>query len=75
MNRRLSGDVSLNAPILEDDSGMWQDSLVDDAPNQEWILAKSQEVASRRKALAKAAVRRSDSGAHSVSIDATADAA
>ena len=31
MNRRLGGDVSLNAPIREDgDSGEWQDWLVDD---------------------------------------------
>src|SRR4029450_11907030 len=30
MNRRLSGDASLNAPIREDgDSGEWQDWLVD----------------------------------------------
>ena len=32
MNRRLGGDVSLNAPIREDgDSGEWQDWLVDDS--------------------------------------------
>src|SRR3954469_22409567 len=36
MNRRLGGDVSLNAPIREDgDSGEWQDWLVDDASDQE----------------------------------------
>src|SRR6266699_7308695 len=36
MNRRLSGDASLNAPIREDgDSGEWQDWLVDTSPNQE----------------------------------------
>ena len=32
MNRRLGGDVSLNAPIREDgDAGEWQDWLVDDS--------------------------------------------
>src|SRR5258707_6034427 len=36
MNRRLGGDVSLNAPIREDgDPGEWQDWLVDEAPDQE----------------------------------------
>ena len=36
MNRRLGGDVSLNAPIREDgDSGEWQDWLVDDVSDQE----------------------------------------
>src|SRR5919106_4096630 len=41
MNRRLGGDMSLNAPIRDDgDSGEWQDWLVDDAPSQERILAE-----------------------------------
>src|SRR5919107_638309 len=37
MNRRLSGDASLNAPIraTEGDSGEWQDWLADDAETQE----------------------------------------
>ena len=36
MNRRLGGDVSLNAPIRDDgDSGEWQDWLVDDTADQE----------------------------------------
>src|SRR6266571_4608553 len=36
MNRRLSGDASLNAPIREDgDAGEWQDWLVDDSVSQE----------------------------------------
>src|SRR3989440_12965354 len=36
MNRRLGGDVSLNAPIREDgNSGEWQDWLVDDVFDQE----------------------------------------
>src|ERR1700745_578296 len=41
MNRRLGGDVSLNAPIREDgDSGEWQDWLVDDSDNQEARLVQ-----------------------------------
>jgi RNA polymerase sigma-32 factor len=55
MNRRLSGDVSLNVPLSEDaDSGMLQDRLADDAPRQEQILVESQEIANGRKALAEA---------------------
>jgi RNA polymerase sigma-32 factor len=55
MNRRLGGDVSLNAPISEDtDAGMLQDRLVDEAPRQEQILAESQQAAHGRKALAEA---------------------
>ena len=30
MNRRLSGDASLNAPLREEGEGEWQDWLVDD---------------------------------------------
>ncbi|MBX3554477.1 MAG: RNA polymerase factor sigma-32, partial [Pseudolabrys sp.] len=55
MNRRLGGDASLNAPIREEgDSGEWQDWLVDDAPSQERILAESEELDNRHKALTKA---------------------
>src|SRR5882757_8790743 len=55
MNRRLGGDVSLNAPIREDgDSGEWQDWLVDDASDQEERLAESEETDNRRKALGEA---------------------
>src|SRR5690242_11663778 len=55
MNRRLGGDASLNAPILEEgDSGEWQDWLVDDAPSQERILAESEELSNRHKALTTA---------------------
>src|SRR6478736_933558 len=36
MNRRLGGDASLNAPVRADqESGEWQDWLVDDTPGQE----------------------------------------
>jgi RNA polymerase sigma-32 factor len=55
MNRRLGGDVSLNAPIREDgDSGEWQDWLVDDVSDQETRLAESEEADNRRKALGDA---------------------
>jgi RNA polymerase sigma-32 factor len=55
MNRRLGGDVSLNAPIREEgDSGEWQDWLVDDISDQETRLAESEESNNRRKALGDA---------------------
>jgi RNA polymerase sigma-32 factor len=55
MNRRLGGDVSLNAPIREDgDSGEWQDWLVDDVSDQETRLAEDEESQNRRKALGDA---------------------
>jgi RNA polymerase sigma-32 factor len=55
MNRRLGGDVSLNAPIREDsNSGEWQDWLVDEVNDQETWLAESEESDNRRKALGDA---------------------
>src|SRR5512132_4379351 len=55
MNRRLGGDVSLNAPIRDDgESGEWQDWLVDDAADQETTLAASEEFDNRRKTLSDA---------------------
>ena len=55
MNRRLGGDASLNAPIRDDgEPGEWQDWLVDTAPNQEAIMAESEEFDHRRSALAGA---------------------
>jgi len=55
MNRRLGGDVSLNAPIREEgDSGEWQDWLVDDTTDQETRLAESEQADNRRKALGEA---------------------
>jgi RNA polymerase sigma-32 factor len=54
MNRRLGGDVSLNAPIREDgDAGEWQDWLVDDTASQESRLVASEEADNRRKALSQ----------------------
>ena len=56
MNRRLSGDASLNAPIKasEGESGEWQDWLVDDHENAEQILVKQDELEARRDMLADA---------------------
>jgi RNA polymerase sigma-32 factor len=52
MNRRLGGDASLNAPIRDDgEPGEWQDWLVDTSPNQEAIMAESEEFDHRRNAL------------------------
>jgi RNA polymerase sigma-32 factor len=55
MNRRLGGDVSLNAPIRDDqDAVAWQDRLVDDHAGPEIELVESQQVDNRRKALGEA---------------------
>ena len=55
MNRRLGGDASLNAPIRDDgESGEWQDWLADESDSQEAVLAESEEMDNRRKALADA---------------------
>lgn len=55
MNRRLGGDASLNAPIrAETESGEWQDWLVDDTPDQEELLAESEELDRRRSYLSDA---------------------
>ena len=55
MNRRLGGDVSLNDTIREEsDSTEWQDWLVSDSPDQETMLAASEEFDNRRRALSVA---------------------
>jgi RNA polymerase sigma-32 factor len=54
MNRRLSGDASLNAPLREEGDGEWQDWLVDESTDQESLLAESEETDNRRAALAQA---------------------
>ena len=56
MNRRLSGDESLNAPLRTDGDtgGEWQDWLVDEAPNQEERLAEDEELDNRRQLLRNA---------------------
>ena len=55
MNRRLSGDMSLNAPIRNDgEAGEWQDWLVDDSDNQETVLSRNEEADNRHVALREA---------------------
>jgi RNA polymerase sigma-32 factor len=55
MNRRLGGDVSLNAPIRNDgDTGEWQDWLVDDREDQESLLSQHVELDNRKSALHEA---------------------
>jgi RNA polymerase sigma-32 factor len=56
MNRRLGGDVSLNAQMRDDpDSGEWQDWLVDEgSADQESRVVESEESENRKKALAQA---------------------
>jgi len=54
MNRRLSGDASLNAPIRASDGdagGEWQDWLTDESDNQEEILIQQDELENRRSLL------------------------
>ncbi len=56
MNRRLSGDASLNAPLRasEGESGEWQDWLVDDSSSQEETLIEQDELENRRSMLEQA---------------------
>ncbi len=56
MNRRLAGDASLNAPLRSDveDSGEWQDWLVDEHANQEEELAEREEFEQRMRMLREA---------------------
>ncbi len=58
MNRRLSGDASLNAPIREDgDAGEWMDWLVDtNGVSQETRIIADEQADNRRKALGDALV-------------------
>ncbi|GJD58398.1 RNA polymerase sigma factor RpoH [Methylobacterium dankookense] len=51
MNRRLSGDTSLNAPLREEGEGEWQDWLVDNSPSQETVLVREEEGQNRLSAL------------------------
>ena len=55
MNRRLSGDASLNSPLRSDsESGEWQDWLVDERDDQETVLAENEELDQRRAMLKRA---------------------
>ncbi len=51
MNRRMSGDASLNAPLREEGEGEWQDWLVDDSASQEKMLVDREETDNRLGAL------------------------
>jgi len=51
MNRRMSGDASLNASVREEGEGEWQDWLVDDSLDQEYLLANREESDNRLVAL------------------------
>ncbi len=59
MNRRLSGDASLNAPIRagEGESGEWMDWLADEHDSQEEKLAEQDELDQRRAMLGDALER------------------
>jgi len=55
MNRRLSGDASLNSPLRSDsESGEWQDWLVDERDDQETVMAETEELDQRRAMLKRA---------------------
>lgn len=62
MNRRMSGDASLNAPIraAEGESGEWQDWLVDDSASQEQMLIDEDELNNRRAMLETAMSKLND---------------
>ncbi|QLP97310.1 MAG: RNA polymerase sigma factor RpoH [Rhodoblastus sp.] len=56
MNRRMSGDASLNAPLRDDGDGggEWQDWLADDVESQETVIADQEEAHNRHAALRQA---------------------
>jgi RNA polymerase sigma-32 factor len=55
MNRRLGGDLSLNASIRdEENSGEWLEQLVDEGPSPEAIVVELDEMDQRRDALVRA---------------------
>jgi RNA polymerase sigma-32 factor len=60
MNRRLSGDASLNAPVRVDAEGEWQDWLVDESVDQETALAQDEEQAMRHDMLSEAMEKLND---------------
>jgi RNA polymerase sigma-32 factor len=56
MNRRMlgGGDTSLNVSFNEDGEGQWQDTLMDDGPLQDEIVADAQERVQRHALLIEA---------------------
>src|SRR4051812_32640503 len=51
MSSRLTGDVSLNAPVSDEGLTEWEAVLVDHSPNAEAIVAEQDEGAQKAKAL------------------------
>jgi RNA polymerase sigma-32 factor len=66
MNRRLSGDRSLNSMIGEEPGTEWQDMLVDQRPDQESALGDSEVAAFRRDLLEEALGKLNDRERHIV---------
>ena len=65
MNRRLSGDASLNAPLRADGESEWQDWLADDnAVSQETQLAEDEEKSIRMSLLQEAMEELTDREKH-----------
>ena len=65
MNRRLAGrDASLNAPVSQDESIEFQDTLVDGTPTPEAATAESQELTFRRGLLGDAIATLSEREKH-----------
>ena len=54
MSSRLTGDVSLNAPVSDDGATEWEARLVDHSPNAEAIVAEQDESSQKAKALRSA---------------------
>ena len=54
MNRRMSGDASLNSPLREEGEGEWQDFLVDNSSSQEAVLVEQEQSDNRHGALRQA---------------------
>ena len=51
MSSRLTGDVSLNAPVSDDGPTDWEAMLVDQSPNAEAIVAEQDENAQKARAI------------------------
>ena len=62
MNRRMSGDASLNSPLRADGDGEgeWQDWLVDDTDSQEAVLVANEETSLRNTMLKEALTKLND---------------
>jgi RNA polymerase sigma-32 factor len=62
MNRRMSGDSSLNSPLRADadGDGEWQDWLMDDKDSQETVLVENQESQMRNGLLGDALTKLND---------------